>query len=48
MGAVGPQLGFLPIHYTVNNVREEGETTGEIPQLNKTIGADGKKLRKLE
>lgn len=31
---------------TVAAVRDEGETTSEIPKLSKTVGADGKERRK--
>jgi N6-adenosine-specific RNA methylase IME4 len=33
-------------HKTVATVRREAEGTGEIPQLDKTVGADGKERRK--
>jgi len=33
-------------HKTVAAVREVSESTGEIPQLDKTLGADGKERRK--
>ncbi len=33
-------------HKTVQSVRTESEATGEIPQLDKTVRADGKERRK--
>jgi hypothetical protein len=35
-------------HKTVGDVRRELESTGEIPQLDKTVGADGKSRKKPE
>ena len=35
-------IGLWVDHKTVGSVRKDTESTGEIPQLDKTIGADGK------